>query len=115
MFGLMIEPVLSIDMIELIIESILDKLNQNGEVSHEESLGGQAIRESANEYNFLIEKYFKYKEMGLNNEANKVIALAEDILRTLQRTRENYIMIDDDFQFPVLLARYISRDDVLNE
>ncbi len=45
MFGLMMEPILNVKMIEHIIESILTKLNPNGEVSREESLGAQAIRE----------------------------------------------------------------------
>lgn len=115
MFGLMMEPLLSVDMIEHIIESVLNKLNQNGKVSHEESLGGQAIRESANEYNFLIEKYFEYKNKGLMQNANLTIKQAEDVLANMQRTRENYFMVDDDFQLPILFARYISRDDISNE
>ena len=37
-------------MMEHVIGSVLRKLAPNGEVSHEEALGGQAIREGAAEY-----------------------------------------------------------------
>jgi hypothetical protein len=68
------------------------------EVSHEESVGGQAIRENALEYKRLI-------EMGITEKL-------DDILKNIQQTRENYTMIDDDFQLPVPVAKYINRGDV---
>jgi hypothetical protein len=68
------------------------------EVSHEESVGGQAIRENALEYKRLI-------EMGITEKL-------DDILKNIQQTRENYMMIDDDFQLPVPVAKYINRGDL---
>src|SRR5206468_8492410 len=58
-----------------------------GDVSHEEALGGQAIRENAAEF-------LKTGDSAL--------------LRTLQKTRENYWMVDDDFQLPVVAGRYFA-------
>lgn len=68
------------------------------EVSHEESVGGHAIRENALEYKRLI-------VMGITERL-------DDILKNIQQTRENYTMIDDDFQLPVLVAKYINRGNV---
>jgi hypothetical protein len=68
------------------------------EVSHEESVGGQAIRKNALEYKRLI-------EMGITEKL-------DDILKNIQQTRENYMMIDDDFQLPVSVAKYINRGDL---
>src|SRR5207244_6533448 len=58
------------------------------------SLGGQAIRENAAEYNRLM--------------AAVKLMQARTVLARLDATRENYIMIDDDFQLPVVAARYLS-------
>jgi hypothetical protein len=63
-------------------------------VSHEEALGGQAIREHAAEYNRLI-------------AAGKVPE-ARAVLRDLQAVRENYIMVDANYQLPVVEAAYLS-------
>jgi hypothetical protein len=63
-------------------------------VSHEEALGGQAIREHAVEYTALI--------------AQSQIQRAEEILRRLALVRENYAMVDDEFQLPVLVAKYLT-------
>jgi hypothetical protein len=68
------------------------------EVSHEESVGGQAIRKNALEYKRLI-------EIGITEKL-------DDILKNIQQTRENYMMIDDDFQLPVSVAKYINRGDL---
>jgi len=37
-----------------------------------------------------------------------MLARARALLRELQRTRENYHMLDDEFQLPVLAARYLA-------
>jgi hypothetical protein len=63
------------------------KLGPEGEVSHEEALGGQAIRENAAEF------------MRSGDST---------LLRNLQKTRENYWMVDDDFQLPVVAGRYFA-------
>ena len=54
MAALMMRPVWRPAMAEHVIASVLRKLSPRGDVSHEEALGGQAIRENAAEYNELI-------------------------------------------------------------
>jgi hypothetical protein len=54
MAALMLEPIVSVDLQEHVVASVLRKLAPSGDVSHEEALGGQAIRENAAEYNALI-------------------------------------------------------------
>jgi len=80
-------------MPEHVIASALRKLSPTGAVSHEEALGGQAIREHAAEYNRLV-------------DAGQV-AQARAVLTDLPAVRENYVMVDDDFQLPVVAARYL--------
>src|SRR2546429_8010984 len=62
--------------------------------SHEEALGGQAIRENAAEYNRLVSAGHP--------------ARARALLAHLAATRENYIMVGDDFQLPVVAPRYLA-------
>ena len=94
MTALLMQPVWAPAMPEHVIASALEKLAPDGDVSHEEALGGQAIRENAAEYNRLV--------------AAGQVARARAVLRDLQATRENYIMVDDDFQLPVVAARYLA-------
>ena len=112
MTALMMEPVWSASMQEHVIASVLRKLSPEGNVSHEEALGGQAIRENAGEYNLLIERYFAGRHRGSGLRAERTLAKARELLADLQRVRENYIMVDDDFQLPVLEARYLARADI---
>lgn len=107
MAALMMEPVWSEAMSEHVIASVLRKLTPSGEVSHEEALGGQAIRENAAAYNTLLEEYFQHRSRGEATAANSVLTRAGALLEDLQAVRENYVMVDDDFQFPVLVARYL--------
>src|ERR687889_2842351 len=90
MTALMMRSIWTPEMSEHVIASVLRKLGPNGEVSHEEALGGQAIREHAVVYDSLLRA----------DQSGK----AKEVLRELQRTRENYHMIDDEFQLPVLAA-----------
>jgi hypothetical protein len=92
--ALMMRAIWTPEMSELVIASALGKLGPGGEVSHEEALGGQAIREHAVVYDSLV--------------SEKAFDRAREVLRELQRTRENYHMIDDEFQLPVLVARYLA-------
>jgi hypothetical protein len=92
--ALLMEPVWAPTMPEHVIASALAKLSPEGDVSHEEALGGQAIRENAAEYNRLM--------------ARGRVAVARTVLARLDRVRENYIMVDDDFQLPVVAARYLA-------
>jgi hypothetical protein len=111
MTALMLEPIASVDLEERVIASVLEKLDPSGDVSHEEALGGQAIRENAAEYAALIRAW----EEGRRRDpaaAARSLERAREVLGDLQAVRENYRMIDDDFQLPVLAARYLARDGV---
>ena len=94
MTALMMRPIWTPAMSEHVIASVLLKLGPGGDVSHEEALGGQAIRENAVVYDSLV-------RAGRIDSARRVLA-------DLQATRENYHMIDDEFQLPVLAARYLA-------
>jgi hypothetical protein len=74
-------------MPEFVMGAALAKLASDGEVSHEEALGGQAIRENAAEF-------LKTGDRSL--------------LRDLQRTRENYWMVDANFQLSVVAGHYFA-------
>jgi hypothetical protein len=114
MSALMLEPIWSPIMLEHTITAILKKLSPTGEVSHEESLGSQAIRENASLYNHHIEKYFQLRENS-PDEARQTLAEAKNVLENLQEVREDYKMVDDDFQFPTLVARYLTHRKVTAE
>jgi hypothetical protein len=101
MTALLMTPVWSPAMPEHVIASALRKLSATGDVSHEEALGGQAIRENAAEYNRLI--------------TSAQLARARGVLADLAATRENYIMVDDDFQLPIVAARYLADPRVADE
>jgi hypothetical protein len=94
MTALLMQPVWAPAMSEHVVASALGKLSPAGDVSHEEALGGQAIRENAAEYNRLV--------------SAGQLARARSLLGHLAATRENYIMVDDDFQLPVVAARYLA-------
>jgi hypothetical protein len=91
MTALLMEPVWADTMPEFVMGAALAKLAPDGEVSHEEALGGQAIRENATEF-------LKTGDSTL--------------LRNLQATRENYWMVDDDFQLPVVAGHYFANSKV---
>ena len=112
MTALMMRPIWLPAMSEHVIASVLRKLGPGGEVSHEEALGGQAIRENAIVYDSLIGVYLLATREGQSRRADSSLIRARSILRDLQATRENYHMIDDEFQLPVLAARYLSDSSV---
>ena len=91
--ALLMEPVWADTMPEFVMRAALAKLAPDGEVSHEEALGGQAIRE---------------------NTAEFLRTGDSTLLRNLQATRENYWMVDDDFQLPVVAGHYFANGAVLN-
>jgi hypothetical protein len=105
MTALMMRAVWGPTMSEHVIASVLRKLGPHGEVSHEEALGGQAIRENAVVYDSLMAASTR---AGARAEADSLEARARELLRDLQRTRENYHMIDDEYQLPVLVARWLA-------
>ena len=104
--ALMMRPIWLPAMSEHVIASVLRKLGPKGDVSHEEALGGQAIREHAVVYDSLITRYTSALEQ--KQQADQILEPARQILRDLQKTRENYFMVDDEFQLPVLAARYLA-------
>ncbi len=111
MAALMLEPISSVGLQEHVIASVLGKLAPSGDVSHEEALGGQAIRENGAEYNALVRAWDEGRGTDAAAAAEH-LARARELLKNLQDVRENYRMIDDDFQLAVLIDRYLSRSDV---
>ena len=105
MTALMMRAVWVPTMSEHVIASVLRKLGPRGEVSHEEALGGQAIRENAVVYDSLMAASSRASRRA---EADSLLSRAREVLRDLQRTRENYHMIDDEYQLPVLAARWLA-------
>jgi hypothetical protein len=91
MTALLMEPIWSDTLVEHVIAAALAKLAPSGEVSHEEALGGQAIREHA-------ALFHRHRDPAL--------------LADLQAVRENYFMVDDDFQLPIVAARYAANPSV---
>lgn len=140
MSALMLGPISSVDLQELVIASVLRKVDARGHVSHEEALGGQAIREAAAEYAELVRAWEEAagseREAGEDRDAgggqerevgrerdtgtgrntgapeDEILARARAVLESLQAVRENYHMVDDDFQLLVLVDRYLSLEDV---
>jgi hypothetical protein len=108
MTALMMRPVWSPEMSEHVIAGVLRKLGPGGAVSHEEALGGQAIRENALVYDSLVTTSLQAARAGRRPAADSLLGRAREVLRNLQATRENYHMIDDEFQLPVLEARYLA-------
>ncbi|MBI2619178.1 MAG: hypothetical protein HYW57_03775 [Ignavibacteriales bacterium] len=109
---LMLEPILRPSIQEHAILAILRKLSPRGEVSHEESLGGQAIRENAAAANGLLRQALK---AASPDSVQSLIDQVAVLTANLQETREDYKMLDDDFQLPVLVGRYLARPDVPQE
>ena len=106
--ALMMEPIWNRDILAFVVASALRKLSPTGDVSHEEALGGQAVREAAAEYARLVRdargappraRDSLYRHAGL-------------VLRDQRRVRENYHMIDDDLQLPIVAARWLTDPSV---
>jgi hypothetical protein len=108
MTALMMRSVWSPAMSEHVIASVLRKLGPGGAVSHEEALGGQAIRENALAYDSLVTGYRQAARAGHRSAADSLLGRAREVLRNLQATRENYHMVDDEYQLPVLAARHLA-------
>jgi hypothetical protein len=74
MTALMMQPIWTAGMSEHVIASVLRKLSPNGDVSHEEALGGQAIRENAVVYDSLIRGYFRAARPGRRARADSLLS-----------------------------------------
>ncbi len=112
MTALMMHSVWQHQMSEFVIASALRKLSPEGQVSHEEALGGQAVRESASEYAVLIDSSRALRASGNARSADSRLAQAGEVLKELRRVRENYHMIDAAFQFPIVVARWIGDSSI---
>jgi hypothetical protein len=110
--ALMMRPIWRDEMSEFAIASALRKLGPQGDVSHEEAMGGQAVREAAAEYAALIDEHLGAARAGNRAAADSLLARATTVLRDRRRTRENYHMIDDEFQFAVLAGRWVDEPGV---
>jgi len=110
--ALMMRPIWRDEMSEFVVASVLRKLSPDGQVSHEEALGGQAVREAAAEYAVLVDAHFRVAQSGNRAAADSLLARARMVLRDHRRVRENYHMIDDEFQLPILAARWLGDPDV---
>lgn len=106
--ALMLRSIWRPEMSQFAIGSVLRKLSPSGQVSHEEALGGQAVRESAADYAQLIDSHLEAARRGDARAADSLLARAFAVLRDHRRVRENYHMIDDELQLPVLVARWIT-------
>ena len=106
--ALMMRPVLREAMSEFAVASALRKLSPRGDVSHEEALGGQAVREAASEYAALVDEQQRAARDDRRAESDSLLARATAVLRDMRRVRENYHMIDDEFQLPILAARWLA-------
>ncbi|OLD43139.1 MAG: hypothetical protein AUI63_08075 [Gemmatimonadetes bacterium 13_1_40CM_2_60_3] len=111
MTSLMMQPIWTDAMPEFVIASALRKLGPEGDVSHEEALGGQAIRENSSEYNAHMSEYFRLRQRD-RAAADTALRNARALLVDLQKVRENYHMRDDEFQLPVVVARYLTNPAV---
>lgn len=110
--ALMMRSIWRAEMSEFVVASALRKLSPRGDVSHEEALGGQALREAAAEYAALVADYVRATRGDRRAAADSALARAYVVLRAARRVRENYHMIDDEFQLPVLEARWLGDSTV---
>ncbi|MEP7344061.1 MAG: hypothetical protein ABI877_02280 [Gemmatimonadaceae bacterium] len=106
--ALMMRPIWREEMSAFVIGSVLRKLSPAGQVSHEEALGGQAVREAAAEYATLIATSKAAGRRGDRTAAESLLTRAGAVLRDHRRVRENYHMMDGEFQLPILIARWIN-------
>jgi hypothetical protein len=110
--ALMMRSIWRPEMSEFAVAAVLRKLSPSGQVSHEEALGGQAVREGAAEYARLIGDHLNAAREGKRATADSLLDRATTVLRDLRRTRENYHMIDDEFQLAVLAGRWLADSSV---
>jgi hypothetical protein len=107
---LMMQGVWQPAVTEAVMGAVLRKLSAGGEVSHEESLGGQATREAAAEATRLLEQAAAARDDGAR--AARLRGEALTVVRRQRATREAYHMVDDEFQLPVLVARWLADSTV---
>jgi hypothetical protein len=104
MTALMMRPIWRHETMEAVIATALRKLAPRGDVSHEEALGDQATRESAGDYATLVTAALA----ASGTTRDSLLSRADTVVRQLRTTRENYHMIDDEYQLPIVVARWIT-------
>jgi hypothetical protein len=95
--ALMMRDVWRPEVLEAVVGSVLRNLAPDGQVSHEEALGGQAVREAAAEYGDLLARRDRARAGGDGRGADSLLAAARAVLADARRTRQNYHMVDDEF------------------
>jgi hypothetical protein len=108
MTALMMRPIWQHETLEAVIATALRKLGPDGAVSHEEALGDQAVRESGAEYAALVSRARTLRADGQRRPADSLLAHAVTVLQRVRAVRENYHMIDDEYQLPIVVARWIT-------
>ncbi len=112
MTALMMRPIWRDAALEVVIGSVLRALSPEGAVSHEEAIGQQAVREAGVAYAHVVAASLRATEGGDVRAADSLRVRARTVLADARRTRENYVMVDTDFQVPVLVARWITDPQV---
>jgi len=84
MTALMMRPIWRPEMSEFVIASVLRKLSPEGQVSHEEALGGQAVREAASEYASLVDEASRAARAGHSDASDSLLARARAVLRDMR-------------------------------
>jgi hypothetical protein len=103
--ALMMQPIWRPEMAEYVIGAALGKLGPDGGVSHEEALGEQATREAITEY---VRTVRRASTTAQATARDSLWREATRMLRTQRVTRENYHMVDDEFQLPIMVARWLT-------
>jgi len=101
MTSIILGEVLSTKAYESAMESILERLSDEGDVAHEDNSFWQAEGERICEYNNLIKEHKKQN--------------CSEILKNLYKENYDYKMVDDDFIFPIMLHHYLKRHDVTGD
>ena len=112
MTALMMQPIWRHTTLEAVIAATLRKLGRDGAVSHEEAVGDQAVRESAGEYARRVTAAQALLQRNARDDASAELARADSVLQSLRTPRENYHMIDDEYQFAIVVARWITDPSV---
>ena len=113
--ALLMQPIWAPGMNEHVLDAVLRKLAPDGQVSHEEALGGQAIREHAGVYLARIGEWRHATAADDSAAAGAALRAAEDILADMQSVRENYALVDAEFPLPIHAARTIADDGISAE
>lgn len=110
--ALMMHPIWRPDMSAFAMAAALRKLRGDGWVSHEEAIGWQSVREAAGEYTRLVDDWHTARDARHASQADSILDHVRAVLRDARRVRENYHMVDANFQLPVLASRWLTDPSV---